>query len=225
MTKRYPMRNDDTRKRAMNLTEAKLALVTAHEHGERDALARALRERLADADALTDFELGLLATDSYSEAEANAPDVIEIATRARTRAFAAVFGAQTSAAAQPAVAALSLRALCRARGMSLAALAGALGLGLDVLSALEAGRIRLASIPRQLGEALGEALDATADQVSAALALNAAPALRRGQPGAPTTAHQPLDFTEAVLMSQSMTPEQRARWLAAGAGQSGELGQ
>lgn len=221
MSKRYSTRGDDTRKRATDLTGAKLALVAARERGDRDALARALRERPADADALTEFELGLLATESYTEAEASAPDVLEIAAQARARAFAAVFGAQASPAAQPAVAALSLKALRQARGFSLAALAGAIGLGLDVVSALEAGRIRLASIPRQLSEALGEALDATTEQVGAALALNAAPALRRGQPGAPTAASQPLDFAEAVMISQSMTPEQRARWLAASAEQPG----
>lgn len=216
MSKRYPTRGDDPRKRAARLTEAKLALVAAHERGDRDALARELRERPADADALTEFELGLLATSGYTEAEASAPDVLDIAARARTRAFTAVFGAQ------PAAAALSFKALRQARGVSMAALAKAVGLGFDVVSALEAGRIRLASIPRQLSEALGEALDATTEQVGAALALNVAPALRRGQPGAPAAASEPLDFAEAVMISQSMTPEQRARWLAASAGQSGQ---
>lgn len=221
MSKSYPTRGDDTRTRATDLTGAKLALVAAHERGDRDALARALHTRPADADALTEFDLGLLATESYSEAEASAPDVLEIAARARTRAFAAVFGALASPAAQPAVAALSLKALCKARNLGWSALAEAVGLGLDVMSALESGRIRLASIPRQLSEALGEALDATTEQVGAALALNAAPALRRGKPGAPTAANQPLDFAEAVMISQSMTPEQRAHWLAASAEQPG----
>ena len=171
----------------------------------------------AEADALTEFDLGLLATASYTDAEASAPDVLEIAERARARAFAAVFGAQATTAAQPALAARSLKALRNARGLSLAALAAAVDLGLDVVSALEAGRIRLASIPQQLSEALGEALDATAEQIGAALAVNAAPALRRGQPGASTAANKQVDFTEAVMISQSMTPEQRARWLAASA--------
>lgn len=220
MSKTYPTRgNGGARKHNNNLTAAKLALLAARERGDQNALADAIRAHPAAADALTEFDLGLLATASYTDAEASAPDVLEVAERARERAFAAVFGAAATPAAQPALAALSLKALRQARGFSLGALAAAVGLGLDVVSALEAGRIRLASIPQQLSEALGETLDATAEQISAALAVNAAPALRRGQPGASSAANKQVDFTEAVMLSQSMTPEQQARWLAASAEQ------
>ena len=215
-------------KRDRALTEAKLALVAAHapgEPGEPDALARALRAHPAYADALTQFELALVATTGY-DTEANAPDVVEIAELARQRAFATVFGAQSAAVAQAqpaqaaAVAALSLKALRMAQGQKLAALAAQLGLGVDVLSALEAGRIRVASVPQRLRESLADLLSATGEQISAALALDLAPALRRGQPGATSreagqsAANQQLDFHDAVLMSQSMTQEQRARWLS-----------
>ncbi len=222
MSKIYARGDGGAIKRDAALTEAKLALLAARERGDRDALAHALREHPAYADALTEFDLGLMATSGYAGVE-EAPDVVEISQAARRRAFNTVFGVQSSsaAAAQPvaAQAALSLKALRTARGRSLSALASALGLGLDVLSALEAGRIRMASIPSQLLDALGAALDTTTEQISAALAVNAAPALRRGQPGASAAANKLLDFSEAVMVSQSMTQEQRARWLAESADQ------
>lgn len=207
MSKIYATGDGGAIKRDAALTEAKLALLAARERGDRDALARALSEHPAYADALTEFDLGLMATSSYVD-EANAPDVLEIAQKARTRAFKNVFGAQASSAA------LSLKALRTARNRSLSGLASLLGLGVDVVSALEAGRIRVASVPTRLLDALGEALDATAEQISAALMVNTAPALRRGQPGASAAANKQLDFSDAVMLSQSMTQEQRARWLA-----------
>ena len=114
--------------------------------------------------------------------------------------------------------AISLKALRQAQGQKLSALAARLGLGVDVLSALEAGRIRVASVPRRLCDSLAETLNATADQITAALTLEMAPALRRGQPGGSSSsaASQQLDFRDAVLMSQSMTSEQQARWLSEG---------
>ncbi|HEY7848843.1 MAG TPA: helix-turn-helix transcriptional regulator [Ktedonobacterales bacterium] len=224
MSKIQTTRANGARKRDHALTEAKLALVAAHERGEQGTLSHALRERPAFADALTEFELALLATTGY-EAEANAPDVVEVAEVARQRAFAAVFGAQAAVVAQTAQqaqpsAALSLKALRQAQGQKLATLAERLGLGVDVLSALEAGRIRVASVPRRLREALTETLNATADQISAALTLDVAPALRRGQPGAAPreaghdAAPQQIDFRDAVLVSHSMTQEQQAHWLS-----------
>lgn len=195
------------------LTEAKLALVAAHETGSPAPLAHALREHPAYADALTTFDLALVAT-TGDVADANAPDVMEAAQAARARAFQAVFRAQPALAAQP-TAAISLKAMRQAQGQKISALAARLGLGVDVLSALEAGRIRVASVPRRLCESLAEMLSATADQITAALTLEMAPALRRGQPGAASQGAQPqqLDFRDAVLMSQSMTSEQQARWL------------
>lgn len=220
MSKIDTMRAAGANKRDRALTEAKLALVAAHERGEPGALAQALREHPVYADALTQFELALVATTGY-EAEASAPDVVQVAEAARQKAFATVFGAPSAVAAQaqPA-AALSLKALRQARGEKLANLAERLGLGVDVLSGLEAGRIRVASVPQRLREALADLLNATADQISAALTLNVAPALRRGQPGAAAhpagqvAAHQQIDFRDAVLVSHSMTQEQQARWLS-----------
>lgn len=197
-------------KRDTALTEAKMALIAAHERGEPDALTHALRQLGPDhADAIVEFDLGLVATSSYGD-EADAPDVIEIAQRARTRAFAAVFSAQPAG--------ISLKSLIRAQGSTLVALATRLGLGVDVLSALEMGRISLKSVPQRLYDALSEALDATVEQITAAVAYDVAPALRRGQPGARGGANKQIDFADAVISSQSMTPEQRANWLADSAG-------
>lgn len=208
------------------LRQTKLALVAARGRGERDALASVLRAHPAQADALSDFAMALTATESYA-GETLTPDVQEIASAARARAFSAVFGAE--AVERVAVAATeqarSLKALRQARGVTLSAAARVLGLGVDVLSALEAGRIRVASAPRRLTEALGELLEATADQISAALGAQMAPALRRGALDASRTQESPessaqLDFADAVLLSQSMTAEEKARWLARNGGDS-----
>jgi transcriptional regulator with XRE-family HTH domain len=209
--------------RADALNRAKLALVAARERGAPDALAQALRANPAQADALSDFAMALTATDSY-QGEELTPDVMEVAAVARARAFTTVFGgAQSAPAVAPAIAAVSLKALRQARGVTLTAAAAALNLGVDVLSALEAGRIRVASAPRRLTEALGALLDTTADQISAALGAQVAPAFRRGALDAAQTRATPetsaqLDFTDAVLLSQSMTAEEKASWLADSSG-------
>jgi transcriptional regulator with XRE-family HTH domain len=215
-----PRGEDGARANDRALMSAKMSLVAAHEHGETAALALALRAHPTHADALTEFDLALMAT-SGPVADANEPDVMAIAETARARAFAKVFGVATQAAAiaQPVAQALSLKDLRQARGQKLSALAERLGLGVDVLSALESGRIRVASVPRRLRESLADILSATADQISAALTMDVAPALRRGQSGpAPrlggqSPASQQLDFRDAVLLSKSMSEEQRVRWL------------
>ena len=216
MTKTQPMSGAQSA-----LKRAKMALVAARERREPDALTSALRVRGVDADALGDFAMALTATESY-DAEALTADVLEIGAAARARAFTAVFGApETATAAAPV--AVSLKALRQARGVTLSVAARALGLGVDVLSALEAGRIRAASAPRRLAEALAAALDTTADQITLALGAQVAPALRRGALDATQTHASPetsaqLDFADAVLLSQSMTAEEKAAWLAGGAG-------
>lgn len=206
----------------MALRQAKLALVAAYERGERDALTRTLRghprhKPTTQADALSDFAMALMATESYAGEEIT-PDVSEIGGAARARAFAAVFGLAAADVAAPAPAAQtvsSLKALRQARGVTISAAAKALGLGVDVLSALEAGRIRIATAPRRLADALAELLDATANEVSAALGAQVAPALRRGalNSGDDADGSAQLDFADAVLLSQSMTAEEKARWL------------
>ena len=192
------------------LTRAKLEMVAARERGE-DALLPLLEQRPTLAGELIEFSAALAATSAYTDVELT-PEAETIALQARDRAFAAVFGAATPAVAKaPAFA--SLKALRQARKISMPALAAKLGLGVDVVSALEAGRIRAASAPERLLRSLGELLDTTADQILALLGAQPAvsPALRRGR-GAVSDA-EPLDFAEAVRLSPEMSAEAKAGWL------------
>jgi transcriptional regulator with XRE-family HTH domain len=123
-------------------------------------------------------------------------------------AFDAVFGAP---AAAPAFA--SLKALRNARQLSLKAVAERLGLGLDVLSALEAGRIRARSVPERLLAGLGAILDSTAEQVGAILGAQVAPAPAFRRATKDGFADAQLDFADAVKISPAMTSEQKSAWL------------
>ena len=204
------------------LMRAKMELVAARERGERETLVRLLTAHPAHAAALSDFSAALVATSGY-EREELTPETERVAQRAFARAMANVFPAQ--AAPKPAAAAAvvaqgaaaSLKALRRMRGLSQMDLARKLGLGPDVLSNLEAGLIRAASIPERFVHALGAALDATVDQVNRAIQIQAMalPALLRSSEGATKhTGEQPQqDFLDAVRFSPDMTAEQKARWL------------
>lgn len=133
------------------------------------------------------------------------------------RALAAVFPEQATPqmAMQPAFA--SLRELRRTRKLSPVAVAQRLGLGVDVVSDLEAGLIRVASIPERFVRALGEVLGTTAEQVSMVLRVQATalPALLRSSEGASKDApeQQARDFGEAVRLSPNMSQDQKAHWL------------
>jgi transcriptional regulator with XRE-family HTH domain len=196
---------------------AKMELVAAREHSEQETLAGLLQRYPAHALALTEFSAALVATSSYEQEELT-PVTERIAAQARARALAAVFPAAAAQPAKAATAIASLKALRQARGLAAKAVAQRLGLGVDVLSGLEAGVIRVASVPERLVRSLGEALDATLDQVRLALQTQAAvaPALLRSTQGATVQGTQPheLDFAEAVRLSPGMTEEQKARWLA-----------
>jgi transcriptional regulator with XRE-family HTH domain len=192
------------------LTRAKLEIVAARERGE-DALRPLLAQHPALAGELIDFSAALTATAAYGDVELT-PETESIAMQARERAFATVFGAAAPAPAKaPAFA--SLKALRQARRVSMPALAARLGLGVDVVSALEAGRIHAASAPERLLRSLGELLDATADQIASLLGAQPAfsPALRRTR-GDVSNA-EPLDFAEAVRLSPEMSEEAKADWL------------
>ena len=194
------------------LTRVKLEMVAARERGE-DALRPLLAQHPALAGELIDFSAALAATSAYADVELTAENEA-IATQARERAFANVFGAATPAVANaPAFA--SLKALRQARKVSMPALAARLGLGVDVVSALEAGRIRAASAPERLLRSLGEMLDTTADQIAALLGAQPAisPALRRARGNVADAA--PLDFAEAVRLSPEMSDDAKTDWLNA----------
>jgi DNA-binding transcriptional regulator YiaG len=196
--------------RQEELTRAKLEIVAGRERGE-DALRPLLAQHPALAGELIDFSAALSATSAYADVELT-PETETTAMQAREQAFAAIFGAATPAIAKaPAFA--SLKALRQARKISMPALAARLSLGVDVISALEAGRIRAASAPERLLRSLGEMLDTTADQILALLGAQPAvsPALRRAR-GVVSDA-EPLDFAAAVRLSPEMSEEAKADWL------------
>jgi DNA-binding transcriptional regulator YiaG len=195
--------------RQEELTRAKLEMVAARERGE-DALLPLLEQRPALAGELIDFSAALSATSAYADVELT-PETEAVAMQARERAFDVVFEAAPAVVKTPAFA--SLKALRQARKISMPALAAQLGLGVDVVSALEAGRIRAASAPQRLLRSLGEMLDTTADQIAVLLGAQPAvsPALRRAR-GYVTDA-APLDFAEAVRLSPEMSDEAKAGWL------------
>lgn len=199
------------------MMQAKMALVAAREQNVAGALGQVLALYPQYVPELTEFSTALVATTSY-EREALTPDVESIAMRARARAMAAVFA--TQAAPQTAVQTVfaSLKELRRARKLSPVAVAQRLGLGVDVLSDLEAGLIRVATIPDRFIRALGDALNATADQVNTILRVQATtlPALLRSSEGSSkaTPEQHARDFSEAVRHSPNMSQDQKTHWLA-----------
>ncbi len=197
------------------MRRAQMELAAARERGEPDALEHVLAAYPKQAGALIDFSAALIATSGYADVVPDA-GAREIAGQARNRAFAAVFGAQAAPAAQPvadAQSVVSLKALRQARKLSLKAVADRLGIGVDVLSALEAGRIRAQSVPERFTRALSGLLDAAAETVSSALAApGVAPAFQRAKGTRPDEQPQ-LDFTDVVRRSPEMTAEQKAAWL------------
>ncbi len=203
------------------LMRAKLELVAAREQGQADALRATLTRYPALTDELTTFGAALIATarDPWGDSlETVLADTQAVAAVARSRAFAAVFGAAPAAAATAPAAArvASLKELWQARGLTMRAVAQRLGLGLDVLSDLEAGRIRVASAPQRLVQAFSELLDATLDQISGAMGVRMVAANLRSRQGASLADQTPteIDFADAIRESQDMTAEQKATWLA-----------
>lgn len=201
------------------LMQAKMALVAAQDRGEAGTLTNLLASYPQHASELTVFSAALIATTSY-EHEDLTPETEGIAARALSRAMAAVFTpTRTSPAGTVAQkAAASLKALRQARQITIKNLAEQLGLGRDIVNNLEAGVIRVATIPERVLHGLSDALDASVDQVRLALQTQAAltPALLRSREGQTReTPEQPeLDFAEAVRLSPDMSAEQKARWLA-----------
>jgi transcriptional regulator with XRE-family HTH domain len=215
---RDPKRSQATSGDERELTRLKMELVAARERGESGALSSILVAHPGHVAALTEFAAALAATSGYERAIPSA-ETAAVAERALARAMSVVFPAAVTAASSApegasARALASLKGLRRARGLSLSAAARGLGLGPDVLADLEAGLIQAASVPERLARALGELLETTAEQVRAALESQPMlrPALQRDRS---QTGEVPVrDFAEAVRLSPSMTPEQKAQWLA-----------
>jgi hypothetical protein len=202
------------------LMRLKMELVAAREGdgapAEHDALRRLAIAHPALASDLAQFAAALTATAGYDQVTPTAATGA-LAERARARAFAAVFDTPATVAAEVAERAVAtVRSLRRARGLSLALLARQLSVGADVLSALEAGLIRGASIPDRFVRALSETLATSMEAVRAALEtpLMVRPALQRSRLSSEEVA--PRDFAEAIQLSPAMTAEQKARWLSDG---------
>jgi transcriptional regulator with XRE-family HTH domain len=196
---------------------AKMALVAASERGEPGALSTVLVTYPAQIGELAEFRAALLATSSY-EHEEPTPEVDALAERAMARAFDVVFPVRVAVPSVPvAVAAASLQALRKARKLTPRALANTLGLGIDVLTSLERGFIKAATVPERLVRALGDALDTSAEQVHTILRAQAmtVPAMLRSTEGQSIEAepHPELDFERAVALSPMMTAAQKAAWL------------
>jgi len=218
MTKRTAAQRDP-------LMQVKMELAAASEDGNKGALAAALAQHPAHAEELTTFYAALLATQGYDNAPIT-PAMDAMAQRASARAFAAVFGsvgvAAVAQAAPVATAALAqahtLKALRQAQRKSLREVARGLGLGVDVLSALEAGRIRASSVPERLLQRLSALLDTAAGQLQAMLAgPTQAPAFLRSRQGERKDAAAPeeMSFADAVRLSAEMSAEEKSTWLAA----------
>src|SRR5579871_1788650 len=132
------------------LMRAKMELVAASERGESGALHTVLTAHPAQISELTEFRAALLATSSY-EHEVPTPEVDALAERALARAFDTVFPVRVAVPSVPvAVATASLQALRKARNLTPRALANTLGLGVDVLTSLERGFIKVATVPERL---------------------------------------------------------------------------
>ena len=205
------------------LLRAKMELVAAREQGQTDALRAALTRYPTYSDELTTFATALVATESDpwgDTLETVLADTQAVAATARSRAFAAVFAVAPVAVAAPAqvvatAPVASLKALWQKRGLTMQGVAQRLGLGLDVLSDLEAGRIRVASAPARLLAAFGELLDATVEQISGAMGVQRPAVNLRSKQGATIGDQTPteIDFADAIRQSEEMTAEQKASWL------------
>ncbi|WIG60147.1 MAG: hypothetical protein OJF49_002895 [Ktedonobacterales bacterium] len=200
--------------------DAKMALVKARDLGQPDALGTVLGTYPASyTPDLIEFDAGLVATSGYAN-ETPTPETESIAARALSRAFAHIFvepaiATGPLAAAQGALA--TLRGLRRARGLTPRVLGQKIGLGVDIISSLEAGMIRVVSIPDRLIRALSDALGTTVEQMQNALATQpmVEPALRRDQTrgGQHTSEQSAMDFADAVRVSPNMTDAEKSTWL------------
>jgi transcriptional regulator with XRE-family HTH domain len=200
------------------LMQAKMELVAAREQREAGALTGILRTYPAYVPELAEFNAALIATSGY-ERETLTPQTQSIAVRALARAMVTVFPIQPALPAPGAIRGVvsTLRELRKSRGFSQPALAERLGLGVDVLSSLEAGVVKVSSIPDRLIRALGEALSSSLSQMTDLLQMQVTsePAWKRSTEGSGKGDREQLekDFLELVRTSPNMSSEQKALWL------------
>jgi transcriptional regulator with XRE-family HTH domain len=202
----------DTASSRNELMQAKMALVAARERREPEAFTTILGTYSSYVPELTEFDAALVATEGY-RLESPTAQTEKIAARALARAMVTVFPAQTTLPAPGAIRGVvaTLRELRRSRGFTQTSLAEKLGLGVDVLSSLEAGMVKVASIPDRLIRALGDALSTSLDQISELLEMQEStrPALQRGAGGTDTE----RNFLDLVQASPNMSEDQKALWL------------
>jgi transcriptional regulator with XRE-family HTH domain len=195
------------------LMQAKMALVAAHERREPEAFTAILGIYPSYVPELTEFDAALFATEGYL-LESPTAQTEKIAAHALARAMITVFPAQTTLPAPGKIRGVvaNLRELRRSRGFSQPSLAEKLGLGVDVLSSLEAGMVKVASIPDRLIRALGDALSTSLDQITELLEMQVStePALNRIRGG---SARLEKDFLDLVRASPNMSEDQKALWL------------
>jgi transcriptional regulator with XRE-family HTH domain len=194
------------------LMQAKMALVAARERKEPEAFATILGIYSSYAPELTEFDAALFATEGYL-LESPTAQTEKIAARALARAMLTVFPAQTTLPAPGAIRGVvaNLRELRRSRGFTLPSLAEKLGLGVDVLSSLEGGMVKVASIPDRLIRALGDVLSTSLDQITDLLEMQVStePVFKRGTGG---TERLEKDFLDLVRASPNMSEDQKALW-------------
>ena len=214
---KYSRSNTQATTRRRELMQAKMALVAAREQNEAEAFTSIVGAYPSYLPELSEFNAALIATSSY-DLEIPTPQTESIAVRALSRAMMTIFPVQTTLPASSTIrgAVATLRELRRSRGLSLPVLADRLGLGLDVVSSLEAGMVKVASIPDRLIRALGDALSTSLDQITEVLdkQITAEPAWQRQKGSGKGDREQlEIDFVELVRGSPNMSPDQKASWL------------
>ena len=193
-----------------DLRSAQEELLARFEQHEPKPLAEVLRRHPGLLAELTDFYAGLVAT-SHTDMATAIAETDQIAARAAAKAFAIVYPAATTTGA-------TLKAARQERHVTLRAFAATLGIGVDVLSYLEAGLIRAASVPDRLIQAWSDALSVSTGEIKALLAHQVAhvPALQRNPWGSTADSARTsiVDFADAIRNSPNMTEDEKAHWLA-----------
>jgi len=157
---------------------------------------------------------------SLSETLPLAPEVqiipVEtLAQRGMDRVHAVLARQDTPATAQVTPAITGLAAEAQARGLSLHAMATEAGLSVVLLRMLDRRLIRIASIPREVVEALAGAIGR--ETTAVAQYLQGAPTLAQGASyysEAPPALAAQEDFFAAVRDAPDLDEDTRARWLA-----------
>jgi hypothetical protein len=205
------MTKDSTRASLPQLSPAmQVALIEAHNEGQELALVQNyLRQYPALRDEIAEFMLALAVFDGPDPVPD--PELEGIVARGLARGKA-------MAQAVAATPALTLREAMAARGVKKTQLARALRLGMDVLDRLVQGGIDLATVPARLFTQVGDALQASADEVRAWAehSVPVQPQFRRGQAQTPSAAKaNRQSFADAVHQSPAanMSEADRALWL------------